>query len=502
MRWTGEASDGLMKRIFPAAAISAALLLAGCQRNVETPAPPRVETPAVFPDRSSTIVVPISARLIDLEKGLNARIPKALWQTNKPGQSCVPPQSVKVFGKRLKVTPTIRCTIIGRAERGWIRLGGRGDMLTITMPVHATISVKDVGGIIRQETATGAAEVRAHARLSIDNNWAPTAKVRIDYDWTDPPGIDFLGQRIRFVEKADSKLQGVIAGLEKSLPAELARMRVQDRLAELWAKAFTSVMLNRERPPVWMRITPRRLGFGGYRIAGGQLELKLAAEALTETFVGDRPADPTPTPLPPPSRDTGAEGLRFYIPVLADFRQLEPVVERALGKLARKGINLAGIGPVDAEFGKVTIYATTGGRLAVGVKARVKARQVGFAAAQGEVWLSAVPYNEANAQVVRVRDLQLTEKIDSTAVNLLLSLFGDEQVREGIRAGLVHDFAPDYQKVLTAARKAMTGRREGDFLLDATVTRVTNGTIQVTGQGLFMPVAADGEARILYRPVR
>ena len=37
-------------------------------------------------------------------------------------------------------------------------------------------------------------------------------------------------------------------------------------------------------------------------------------------------------------------------------------------------------------------------------------------------------------------------------------------------------------------------------MLSANVTRVDHGLIQVTGQGLFMPVEAQGEARILYQP--
>src|SRR5690606_4796853 len=125
---------------------------------------------------------------------------------------------------------------------------------------------------------------------------------------------------------------------------------------------------NRERPPVWMRVTPQRLGFGDYRVRGGMLEMMIAAEAVTETFVGDRPDAPGPTPLPPPVQGIAERGLRFHIPVLADYAQLEPVVERALGKLAKKGITLPALGPVDAEFGKVTIYATEGGRIAVGIK--------------------------------------------------------------------------------------------------------------------------------------
>jgi hypothetical protein len=446
--------------------------------------------------------VPVSASLAMLEQRLNARTPTQLWQIDKQEPRCVPAKRVKVFGRKLKVTPALGCRIVGMVTRGRMRLGGSGDTLTISLPITALISAENVGGIIKKETATGAAMVRATAKLSIDRNWSPVAKVQIAYDWTDPPGIDFLGQRIRFAEKADAKLKGVVARLERDLPLELAKLRARDQLGDVWRQGFTSIQLNRERPPAWMRITPLKVGFGGYRIGGGRIVMELAAEALTETFVGDRPADPKPTPLPPPTRDAGPKGLRFYIPVLADFAQLEPVVHRTLVKLAAKGITLTGIGPVDAEFGKVTIYATDGGRLAVGVETKVKARNGLIGAAHGEIWLSAVPYNEVNSQVVRVRDLRIAGRTDNKAVNLLFSLFDDATVRERIHAALTHDFAKDYEKVLLAARKATSGRREGGFVLSADISSVENGPIKVTGQGLFLPVRALGTANIRYTPLR
>jgi hypothetical protein len=481
--------------------IVAATTLAGCQRSVSSPAPERVQTPVQLPKRSSTIVVPVSASLADLERGLNARIPVELWSIDQPDVVCAEPQKIRLFKKDVKVTPTIRCRIVGRVRRGPIRLGGQGDRLTIRMPVRATISARDIGGVIARETATGSAEVRATARISMTRDWSPTAKVDIDYDWTEPPGIDFLGQRILFVQKADAKLRKVVADLERSLPAELASLKTRDHLARFWRRGFTSVMLNRDRPPVWMRITPQRLGFGGYRIADGQLQLRLAADAITETFVGDRPADPVPTPLPPPTPQVDKEGLRFFVPVLADYRQLEPVLQRALKKLAAKGIVLTGVGPVDAQFGKVTIYATHNGRLAVGVQARVTARKALSGKTEGTVWLSAIPYNTPGSQVVRIRDLQVAGQTDSSAVNLLIELFENNAVQGEIVTALTHDFGGDYARVLTAARKAISGRREGDFILDAQVTDVVNGAIQVTGQGLFLPVRADGTARIVYRPL-
>lgn len=475
-------------------------LATGCARHEGNPAPPRVDTPAELLQRSSTIEVPISVPLSVLEDGLNRRIPTQLWQIDRPDQTCVPAQRLKIFGRKVKVTPALRCRIVGQVTRGRIRLSGRGAALQLTMPVSAVVSARDVGGIIKRETATGSAIVRALATLSINRNWSPAAKVSIAYDWIEPPGINLLGQRIKFAQKADAKLKTVIAGLERELPKELAKLRARDRLADTWKQAFTSIMLNRERPPVWMRVTPRSLGFAGYRVAGGQLQMRLTAEALTETFVGDRPPDPTPTPLPPPSRLAVPRGLHFFIPVLADYRQLEPVVERALDKLARRGITLKRIGKVDAEFGKVTIYATEGGRLAVGIEAKVRALDSALTVTSGEVWLSAIPDNEADSQVVRVSDLKIATRTDNRAADLLIALFDNDSVRENIRTALTHDFAGDYDKVLVAARKAIGHHRQGDFMLSATASTVRNGTLKATGQGLFLMVEVSGKANIRYQP--
>lgn len=483
--------------------LAALFLLAagGCSRDVAAPAPQRITDEPDFPLETSSIVVPISASLDDLQHALEQRVPRRLWGIDKQLDTCVPAKRVDLGIAHVRVLPNLGCRVVGGVTRGALKLGGSGSRLTIDIPVHAAIAARDVGGVV-SKTATGDAVVHAVAHLSIAGDWSPAARVRIAYDWTTPPGIDFLGRRITFASKADARLKPVIADLERSLPRELNALNLHAKLASAWRQGFTAIMLNRERPPAWMRISPRRLGFGGYRVDGRRLVLTLAADALTETFVGARPPDPKPTPLPPPAPMAGRRGLNFFIPVLADYAQLEPVVHRALVKRAGKGITLAGIGPVEVQFGKVTVYATTGGRLAVGVVASVKARDAMPFATRGEMWLTAVPYNVANSQVVRARDVAITADTDSDTVNLLVSLFKDTAIRDTIADGLAHDFAPDYQKVLRSARKAIGQRREGDFVLSADVTRVENGTLAVTGKGLFLPVRAAGQATITYAPQR
>jgi hypothetical protein len=490
-----------------------AILLGGCGHDRGDPAPPRVDSAPVIPQLDSTLAVPISVPLADLEAELNRATPQTLWSIDQREDKCIPAQrltacaikrkdgSCRIGIKKLKVTPDLSCRIVGRVTRGRIALGGSGANLTISLPVRATVSAQDVGGIIKRETATGAANVRALAKLGMTRDWQPTATVRIAYDWTNPPGVTILGKRVTFIGKADAKLAGVIAGLERSLPQHLARVQARDKIAAARRQAFTTLLLNRDKPPVWMRITPRRLGVQGYNVQGRNLVLTVAAAALAETFVGIRPDPPQPIPLPPPSV-IGQHGLRLNIPVLADYGELAPVVERALAKRAAKGITLPKLGPVDVVFGSVTIYATRNGRLAVGVPVRATLKSGYLGERRGMVWLTGTPFNAPDSEVIRVDNLQIATRSDSKAVDMLVELFADPETVGAIQAALTENFAKDYDHVLRAARGALAERQAGDFRLTATIAQVHHGRIVVTGQGLFLPVAASGTASIVYRARR
>ena len=494
----------------------AILLVAfGCKPLPDYPAPERIETPFVPPQRISTISVPVRFDLDQLEGAINRATPQALWSIDEQRTCAAPARATlclkhvrpckgaecrdipcKIGFKRAAVTPTISCRIVGQVTRGPIRMSGRGETIMLAMPVKAVVQARDIGGIIKHKTATAAAVVRATVRLGIDRNWTPRAKVALAYDWTEPPSIELLGQKVGFARRADSALQKVIAGLERDLPRMLPRDQLRSGAAAAWRSAFTTIELNRDRPPAWMRVTPRGIGLAGYRIAGRTVEARVIAEAVTETRIGARPDAPAPTPLPPPLAAIPARGLNVAIPVLADYGQLEPVLKRALDKLARKPVELEGIGPVKVAFGKVTLYPIADGRLAVGIEAEADAVRGPLSATHGKVWLTALPYNEPGSEVVRVRDLQIFGRTDRAAVDLLISLFMDRQIVQQIEGALVQDFNKDYERVLAAARKAIAERQLGDFRLNATITGVSHGQVVVTGSGLFMPTEVTGEATI------
>lgn len=461
--------------------------------------PPRVTDPFPAPHQLSAIAVPLDIDAAVLSRMLEREVPRTLWSINRPVKECVPAARVKLLGANLKVTPALGCTVVGTVTRAPIRLRGVGEEIIADIPIHARISARDVGGVLAGETATGSAMAHAHIRLALQSDWSVRAIVRLAYDWTDAPGIDFLGQRITFTDQADARLQPIVRSLERTLPAEVAKLNIRTRVAEAWAQSFTSLQLNAQNPPVWMRITPQRLHYGGYHFSGNTLRLRLGMEALTETFVGPRPQNPAAIPLPSPSRATGGSRLRFFIPVIADYAQLEPVILRALGKRSRRPFHVPGIGAVIARFEKVIAYATTGGRIAIGITLAARA-EGDREDTNGLVWVTALPVNAANSQRVGFTELAVDGDTDGVGGDLLVRLVNTPGVSRPVADSLTQNFTDDFRELIGKVQRAIVEKRAGDFVIRAEIGQVRTGVLKAGGPGLYLPVWADGSARVTYVP--
>jgi hypothetical protein len=147
------------------------------------------------------------------------------------------------------------------------------------------------------------------------------------------------------------------------LPAQLERWDLRGQVEGVWRKGFAVLSLNEDNPPVWMRVTPQGLDYGGYTIVGNRLVLRLGLVALTQAVVGHRPEDPAPTPLPAlgPVKVASSDAVRIFAPVLADYAQLVPVIGRALDKRSARPFDIPGVGPVTAHFANVEVYGATKG---------------------------------------------------------------------------------------------------------------------------------------------
>ena len=465
-------------------------------------APPRATDTAPTPSQVTLIAVPIDASIAPLKLELERAIPKTLWTINKREKACVPPQRVKLFGRKVKVTPAVPCTIVGRVTRGALRLRGEGNEIVVDVPLNATVAARDVGGVLKGETATGSALAHARIRVDMASDWRLRGKARITYGWTNPPGIDFLGKRITFTDEADAKLKPVIAGVEREANREIGKINLKSQAADIWRQAFTSLELNEENPPVWMRVTPQRILYGGYRLDGTRLRLNLGIEGITETFVSGRPDDPMPTPLPKLVHEAPRPHLDVRVPVIADYAQLQPVVDRALAKRSLRPFVLPKLGAMDVTFGPSTIYGAPGGRIAIGadVEARLQART--GEPTRGRIWMTAIPANGPGSAQVRFTDLTINGDTDGVGGDLLVLLGRSEGFAPLIADALTQNFTRDLTELEGKIRRAVDRRREGAFVIRTRVDDFETGEIKAYGNGLYLPVRLTGAASVDYRPTR
>ena len=233
---------------------------------------------------------------------------------------------------------------------------------------------------------------------------------------------------------------------------------------------------------------------------GQQLRLNLDHDATTETFVGKRPEDPKPTPLPPMETVDTATRLRFHIPVVADYAELEPVVLRALRKRAQRPFKLPAAGDVTARFDKVVAYGTTGNRIALGVTLAIAPRDIDMGETRGLIWLVAKPVNEPNSPRVRFEQLEISGDTDGVGGDLLLQLGRSGAFSHAIAGSLTQNFSRDLDNLLGKIRRAIENKEAGGFLIRAQIDSFKTGAISPYGQGLYLPVDVEGTASVTFRP--
>jgi hypothetical protein len=481
------------------AAIASLLLSAACkQDSAPVPAPPRATDPVPSPSGSSLVMAPVTADASLLRRMVEREVPQTLWRIDQRFERCVPPQRIKVLGQKIKLAPKIGCRVVGQVTRGPITLRGEGADIVADVPLRAFVQARDVGGIIKHETATGSAMAQARIRLNLASDWSPRGTVKLRYNWTREPGIDFLGQRIRFTKQADKELGDVIRRLERSLPRELDKLKLRPQVEGLWRSGFTVLSLNEKNPPVWMRLTPLKVHFGGYSFRGDAITLNLGLDARTETFVGNRPEPSPVAPLPPPGNGIGRPGLDFFLPVVADYDELEPVILRALQKRQARPFALPALGEVTAEFSAVDVYATEGQRLAVGIDLAARQASAPDKVTRGKVWFTATPVTQAGSAEVKFANVEVRGKTDTVGGTMLVKVAEQFSFSETIADALAQDFAKDLHELEGKIRVALAEKREGGLLIRTEIDRFETGRITAYGQGLYMPVRAMGRANLRY----
>lgn len=464
-------------------------LLGACAQDDPThAAPPRATDPVTFPQQDSSIAVDLAIDLDALEHAIERDMPRTLWTIDRPGSVCVASKKVDLELFKVK-SPKIKCRIVGKVTRGRVRLTGKGETLTLFMPVKGTLAARDIAGILKGETGTGAAEMALSLKLDLTPDWRMKGDAKLGYRWTREPGIDFLGRRVTFTSKADSELRGVTRDIERIITRELARVQLEPTAREGWREAHQVLELNRVNPEVWGRLTPEQFRFGGYEAKGRTLTLRLGLDAQLETFVGKKPVAVTPARLPPLARRSKDAGKSIlHVPVIADYAVLEPVIAKALAKRAARPFEIEDYGTVTATFDDISVYGTGKGRIAVGGKFTASSDLPLIKKASGRIWLTALPRNAAGSRKVHFVDIKITGNTDITAEAFLFALANSPEFQNTITTALAQNFENDFNKLRAKIDRAIANRKGRLTEYSIAIETIQTGRINAHGEGLYLPV--------------
>jgi hypothetical protein len=479
-----------MARRMVGAVLAACAILAGCAdaKKADAVAPPRATDPIAIPATESSIAADVGIDLADIERELERSIPRRLWAINRQDMQCVPSKKVdlKLFSVK---SPTIKCDVTGEVLRGKIRVSGRGRDLIATVPIRGTLVARDIGGILKSETASGTANVVLDLKLDLSPDWTLRADAKLNYAWAKEPGINFLGQRIRLTSAADKELQPLVGQVERTLERQLARTPIRAAAERGWKEAHTVLELNADNPSVWARLVPRQFRFGGYRVEGKRVTLSLGLDGQIETIVGHKPEAASPGPLPALGRLEGERNAAtLSIPVAADYAVLEPVIAKALAKRAQRPFAVRDFGTVKVNFQKVQVYGASGNRIAVGVTFDAKSNLKLLDKADGTIWLIARPVNQPNSREIAFTDAAITGQTDIVGGDLLLAFANDPEFKRTITEALKQNFENDFTKLRSKIDLAVQRRTDGPLSYEVKIDRLETGQIVAHGQGLFLPV--------------
>lgn len=461
-----------------------------------------------LPSGTSSLVVPVTISLDDLQAKLNEQVPTRLHAVDEDRDACVPATWIdkcilpKLFksgcAQRLKtkVTPEIDCHVDGAVDRGAIAVAGQGDRIAITLPVSANITVRGRGEVGKhiQESANGSVTAAATVKAEIGGDWNPTATVDADYTWNDRIGVDVLGFRITFASKVDPKIREAIESFKAKIPALLAKVDVRAMAERGWRAAHAVVQVG-SAPDIWLRIAPRSVGFDGLRIEGRNLTTNIMLTGDAATFVGERPAAAEPLPLPALQKSLPGPGFAFSVPVTVDFPALAALAEKALKVGTRRDIEVPKVGKVAVTFRTVTVHQTAARRLAVGVTLDADAPSALFDT-RGTIWLTAAVTFDNQRKRVSLAEFDIFSSTDNAPVDLLAAILRTDPVNAILRESLEYDFTALHAAALAKAGKAMTRQLSADAYVVGSVRSLDAERMVVGPDALVLLLSAKGTAEV------
>ncbi len=286
------------------------LLLSNCKTNKPTAPTEIYKTAAALP--ASTIRLPLSISLDDLEKTINDQIDKLFIEGD------VLPED---YGNGLKVKVT---------KNGTIRLAAKGRAVTFDVPLNLELE-KNVG--FTDLKADGAITLSLQTDYKIDPDWNIKTETAVtDYKWTNKPSLDMGIIKVPLEGVANQLIDKSKETLTNEIDKQLQDRFALKEYAQLAVDTLQKPFLVSEEYDAWLSVRPSKIIMSPLQTIERKVSTSILLEAKTDIAVDKNDIKNTTFEKLPilEEKPVEGEGFQFYFQTKVPYHLIETEAKKQL----------------------------------------------------------------------------------------------------------------------------------------------------------------------------
>lgn len=254
--------------------------------------------------RSSTLTVPISIPLREVESAINNRLPKQLAE-NKALQAGL---------------------LIDIYRGGSASLTAYDNKLIWGIPLTISVSHQLISGELTRFEVWPQFETR----IDLLETYALQSTTRLTrIDWLDPAEVQVLGSKIDLTNLLDQVILSKRQEIATLIDDELSKLDMRIILQRTWHRLCNPIRINRAVQPVYLLITPDSITIGALKLTKSQLSLDMRVRGTLQTVFDsvENVREPLDFPTLRISNNLPRDN-EFYLPIVADFDRINRIFEK------------------------------------------------------------------------------------------------------------------------------------------------------------------------------
>ncbi|GAA4398420.1 hypothetical protein GCM10023187_09060 [Nibrella viscosa] len=353
----------------------------------------------------STVNVPVSISIADIERQINNQVSGLVFEDNQlDGSSQQGSGSTPYWMKVWK-----RGNIAVRAG-----VAGTQDSLfhfTVPLRIWAKAGIKVLGFTRYQETEFEL-NMRFATRFSIDPDWTVTTRTQADgYEWVKRPSTSIAGFAIPITSIVGRLIDQNLGTMSQALDQQVHKnVDLQTPVLKAWNTVREPYLLS-EKYRTWLMVVPRRILITPFRFEGNQIRATIGMEGHTLTTTGSKP-DVRPAVTLPNLVVVKQIPDNFQIGILSEATY-EEAAKIAAGEFVGKTFSFSN-DKYTIAISDIDLYGQNDNLI-------IKAGLTG--SITGNIYLRGKPYYDAQTKTVSLKDLTYdldTRSLLQRAANWLL----------------------------------------------------------------------------------